>query len=119
MKALLEQYRTLPILREELRGRVCKVCIDRNVDGTCDIDARHECVVFENLPQISRAILRVQSDRLDDYVLAIRENICDACADQNLAGECKRREEIRCALDRYLLPIVQIIEEVRGASLAL
>ena len=113
----VEQYQLLPVLEEALRRRVCSVCIDRNVDGTCDLEERHECVLFDRLPQIAQSISRVRSDKVDDYVVAIRKNICDSCIHQNADGSCEVRDEVRCTLDRYLIPIIDVIEEVRGVVL--
>ena len=115
--SLAEEYRILPVLEEALRRRVCTVCVDRNVDGTCDKEARHDCTLFDRLPEIARTICRVRSDNIEDYVAAIRGNICASCLHQNLEGFCKEREEIRCALDASLLPIIDAIEEVRAVIL--
>jgi len=104
-------------MKEALRRRVCSVCVDRNANGSCEVEARHECVLFESLPQIAQTISRVHSDKIDDYVTAIRENICSCCIHQHIDGSCQQREQLRCALDRYLLPIVDTIEEVRGVLL--
>ena len=118
MESLLtDEYRVLPVLEEALRRRVCTVCIDRNPDGTCAKEALHECVLFDRLPEITRSICRVQSDKIDVYIAAIRTNICASCLHQDLTGFCKEREEVRCALDRYLVPIIEAIEEVRGVVL--
>lgn len=119
MEPLLEsdQYQMMPVLEEALRRRVCSICVDRNPDGTCDVKARHDCALVENLPQITRSISRVHSDNMDEYINAIRENICAECPHQHLDGSCNERDEVRCALDRYLLPIIEVIEEVRGVVL--
>ena len=100
-------------LEAALQRTICRVCIDRNVDGTCSLNARHECALFERFPQIARAILRVQSNHVDDYITAIREDICHDCVNQDEAGFCRVREEVRCVLDRYLLLIIDVIEGAR------
>ena len=107
------EAKSLARLEEALRRRVCSVCIDRNVDGTCNLNARHECALFERLPQIASAVLRVQSDTIDDYIAIIREEVCNHCPNQDESGFCHVREEVRCALDRYLLLIVDAVEEAR------
>ena len=117
MIGIMELYQTIPILEEALRRRVCSVCVDRNPDGTCDLDARHECVLFSRLPEIARAISSVHSDNVDDYVMAIRTNICSSCSHQDANGFCLEREQVRCALDRYLSPIIDTIEEINGVML--
>ncbi len=113
MDALLEQGQALRTLEEALRRRVCGICVDRNLDGSCALDARHECVLFERLPQVARSISLVDSDKMEDYISAIRENICGECPHERLDGSCDKREEVRCALDRYLPLVVDVIQEMR------
>jgi hypothetical protein len=117
MTNIRDQYWLLPKLQEALRQRVCSVCVDRSLDGPCAVDTRHECALFNNLPRIARSISSVQSDKISDYVAAIRQDVCDICIHERLDGSCKEREEVRCVLDRYLIPIVQTIEEITGAKL--
>lgn len=113
MHASSKEYETLQSLERALRRRVCSVCVDRNVDGSCDLNAQHECVLFDRLPQVAKSILLVQNGRIEDYISAIRENICAQCFHQRLDGSCDKREEVRCALDRYLPLVVDVIEEMR------
>ena len=113
----LEQGGSMAALEEILRQRICSVCVDRNVDGTCSLNQQHECALFDRFPRIVRAISRVNSDNIDDYVNAIREDVCVDCVNQALDGTCKLREEVRCVLDRYLLLIIGAIEEARGITL--
>ena len=117
MELLLKQDPLLPILEEALRRRICTVCVDRNVDGTCSLDVRHECGLFDRFPKVAQSISRVHSDNIDDYITAIREDVCADCPNQDPEGLCKLREEVRCVLDRYLLLIVDAIEEARGVIL--
>ena len=113
----LEQVGPMAALEELLRQRICSVCVDRNVDGTCSLSQQHECALFDRFPKIVRSIFRVDSDKIDDYVTAIREDVCADCVNQTLDGTCKVREEVRCVLDRYLLLIIGAIEEVKGVTL--
>jgi len=111
-----EHTRMLPALEEALRQRICSSCIDRNGDRTCSLNSRQECALFERLPKIAQSICRFQSENIDDYMTAIREDICAACPEQDGDGLCKQRDEIRCVLDRYWPQIAGAIEEVRGAK---
>ena len=112
-----QDEKSLASLEELLRRRICSVCVDRNTDGTCSLSQQQECGLFGHFPKIVRAISRVQSDRIDDYIRAIREDVCSECVKQRLDGSCELRTEVRCVLDRYLLLIVGAIEETRGISL--
>ena len=117
MQQTFETYQLLPAFEAALRHRVCSVCIDCNVDGTCDRDALHECTLFNRLPEIAQSISEVHSDRADDYVRALEQSVCASCTHQDKEGFCKEREEVRCALARYLGPIVETIEEIRSVLL--
>lgn len=107
----------LAFLEEALRRKICGVCFDRNADGTCSLNERNECALFAKLPKIAASISRIHSDYIEDYVTAIREDICAVCPDQDETGTCKPRDEGRCVLDRYLPLIVDAIEEARGVVL--
>ena len=117
MTSIAQQDKTLEDLEETLRCRICSVCVDRNVDGTCSLKDLHECVLFERIPRIVPAVSGVHSDRMDDYIAAIREKVCADCSNQDEQGLCAVREQVRCVLDRYLILIVQAIEEVQGRTL--
>lgn len=112
-----QEEKSLAFLEELLRRRICSVCVDRNADGTCSLSKQQECGLFGYFPKIVRSVSRVQSDRIDDYINAIREDVCSECFNQRLDGSCKLREEVRCVLDRYLLLVVGAIEETRGITL--
>jgi hypothetical protein len=108
---------TLVGLEQALRQKICGVCIDRNVDGICSLDESGECSLFAKFPRIAASIGRVQSDHLDDYVTAIRQDVCANCVEQEDDGTCKQRDQGICVLDRYLAFIVDVIEEARGVPL--
>jgi len=112
-----QDEKSLATMEELLRRRICSVCVDRNADGTCSLTTQQDCGLFGHFPKVVRSISRVQSDRIDDYVSAIREDVCSECENQRLDGSCKLREEVSCVLDRYLMLIVDAIEEVRGIRL--
>lgn len=117
MGYLIEPDRSLAALEELLRQKICAICVDRNADGTCTLNQQHECALFDRLPRIVRAISRVSSNKIDDYVTAIREDVCVDCIHQALDGSCSLREEVRCVLDRYLLLIIGALEGDGGIKL--
>lgn len=99
-----------------VRERICRVCSDRTADGHCGLEEPSECALFRLFPEVAKAILSVQSDDIGDYVHAIRAQVCTVCDQRALDGTCDVREQVRCALDAYLLLIVEIIEEVTGRT---
>jgi len=104
-------------LEDALRVRICSVCVDRNPDGACHLELENECALFHSFPHIVEAVSNVHSNLMEEYVAAIRKSVCEQCVHQDKDGFCRVRGEVRCVLDRYLLLIVQTIEEVRGIPL--
>jgi hypothetical protein len=108
--------RTLDELEAIVRGRICRVCTDRTVDGDCGWEEPSSCALFRLFPQVARAVLSVNSEDIRDYIRAIRKQVCSVCSDQTSDGECESRKQVQCSLDAYLLPIIDAIEEATGKS---
>ncbi len=106
--------RTLAELEDLVRNRICGVCSDRKMDGSCGLEDPGQCALFRLFPQVAEAIQCTHSDRIDDYIDAIRRNVCSVCTAQERDGSCGPREEVQCALDAYLLLVVEAIEEATG-----
>jgi len=94
-----------------VRSRICGVCSDRKMDGTCGLDEPSQCALFRLFPQVAQAICSTQSDNLEDYINAIRRHVCAVCTEQESDGSCGLRQQVQCALDAYLLLVVETIEE--------
>ena len=107
---------TLNELELILRARICGVCSDRNSDGSCGLEQPADCALFRLLPQMAEAIQSTHSDDIRDYVHAIREKVCSICEEQAADGSCEQRNQVRCALDAYLLLVVDAIEEATGRT---
>lgn len=97
-----------------VRDRICRVCSDRKLDATCGLEDPGRCTLFSLFPLVAQAIVATSSDKIEDYVHAIRENVCSVCIEQRLDGTCEQREQARCALDAYMVLVVEIIEEATG-----
>lgn len=108
--------RTLEELEAIVRERICRVCTDRKVDGTCGLEDPSTCALFRLFPAVARAVQSVNSDDINDYILAIRAQVCSTCP-RDFEGECESRRQVQCALDAYLLPVIDAIEESTGRSL--
>jgi hypothetical protein len=74
------------------------------------------CALFRLFPQVADAIQSTRSDDIRDYVQAIRARVCSICRDQAADGVCESRQQVRCALDAYLVLIVDTIEEATGRT---
>lgn len=108
MERSLEELETL------IRATVCRVCTDRNNDGSCGLEDPGSCALFRLFPQVARAVQTTHSDDICDYIKAIREQVCSICEQQASDGSCETRNNVSCALDAYLLLIVDAIEEATG-----
>lgn len=106
--------RTSVELEEIVRNRICGVCSDRKTDGTCGLEDTSQCALFRLFPQVVEAIQSTHSDNLEDYIDAIRRKVCSVCTGQDHSGDCNLRQEVQCALDAYLLLVVEAIEEATG-----
>ena len=95
-----------------IRARACAACLDAADDGSCGLRSRL-CALAAQLPLIVRAIASVQSDRMDEYVQAIEDQVCRRCHEQDAQGRCRLRDRGECALYTYLPLVVDAIEEVR------
>jgi hypothetical protein len=105
---------SLAELEQILRGRICHVCSDRREDGTCGLENPADCAIFRYLPEVARAVQSTESVDIKDYVRALRSQVCSICSKQGADGSCELRDQVRCALDAYLIFIVDTIEEATG-----
>jgi hypothetical protein len=99
-----------------IRNRICGVCTDRNADGECGREAPVTCALFRLFPEVAQAIQTVESDDINPYIEAIRRTVCSVCADQAADGSCETRQQVQCALDAYLVLVVDAIEEATGKT---
>src|ERR1700730_2467673 len=90
---------TLDDVEAIVRGRICRVCTDRTVDGDCGLEEPSSCALFRLFPQVARAVQSVNSDDIREYIRAIREQVCSVCFKQTSDGECESRKQVQCSLD--------------------
>jgi hypothetical protein len=105
-------------LEQMLRAHICRVCSDRWEDGSCGLKNPADCALLRYLPQVVRAVQSTGSTDVTDYVRAIRSQVYFVCPQQAADGSCELREQVRCALDAYLILIVDAIEEATGKQLS-
>jgi hypothetical protein len=98
---------------QAVSATICAKCIDGNGDGRCRINGEQECSVIAHLPKIVETVFSVESDRLEPYIQALRENVCATCQYQGVDEACTVRNNVDCALDRYFPMIVEILQETR------
>jgi len=97
-----------------VQNTVCKVCIDSDPygDGICRISEMSMCGVKEYFPKIVNIVLRIKSDNMNDYIIALRENICKECR-ETPDGVCELRNSVVYLSIGSNLLIVQAMESVK------
>ena len=106
--------RSLAELESIVRSSVCAVCSDRTASGACSLEKPSGCALFSLFPRVANAVLSVKSGDVNDHVAAIRRGVCRYCGGEAPDGSCEARQQVRCALDAYLLVVVDAIEEATG-----
>jgi hypothetical protein len=101
---------------QAIRKKVCTHCIDADERGNCRMHYDEICAVEEYLPNIITAVNRVQSEKIDDYVVELRTLVCSECRNQRPNGTCVVRDRLDCGLDRYFPLIIEAIEEVNAQT---
>lgn len=99
-------------LEGRLLSKICPICIERDVHGHCTFSQLPDCPIKLHLPQLVQIVETVHSRTMEAYVTAVRTRVCPFCPGVLSArGECNVRAAKECALDAYLLPIVQVTDE--------
>ncbi len=108
--------RSLIELEAIVRKSICNVCTSRTVSGDCGLEEPSSCALFRLFPQVAHAIQSTHSDDIQQYIEAIRQQVCSVCNDQAADGSCETRQQVQCSLDAYLLLVVDAIEEATGKT---
>lgn len=108
--AQLEPY------RKAIIERICTLCNDRDGHGGCTRPAEDPCALNSHLDLIVDSILGVgENPDVAPYVAALRAKTCPHCR-QDEAGNCALRDLSQCAPDAYVLPVIEVIEDVAKAE---
>ncbi len=108
--------RSFDELEAIVRNRICGVCTERTNEGRCGLENPSSCALFRLFPQVAQAIQSVSSNDIQQYIDAIRRNVCSVCEEQAQDGSCEARRQVQCSLDAYLLLVVDAIEEATGKT---
>jgi hypothetical protein len=100
-------------LEELIRTRVCMECIDRTGMGICGMGRVDECPLNRFMPQIVKAVKSVQTEKMDDYVIALHTELCGRPKEVP-ASISTLAEEVEMVLDHHLPMLFDAIEEVHA-----
>jgi hypothetical protein len=101
-------------LASQILLKICAVCPDRNVDGSCNRQSEGSCTLLMKLAPAAEAVLKVDSPHMAPYIQAIRDEVCAQCDLRYPDGSCAPRDTDNCMLDSYLPLLVEVIEEQFG-----
>lgn len=96
---------------DAIREYVCSVCQTPGAHSYCGVAEKDVCAVERFLPEIVSVATSINSDRIDDYVSALRDTVCRTCRPEGQT-ECSVRDSQLCGLDRYFVLIIEAIEQV-------
>ncbi len=99
---------------QAVQRTVCAKCIDSDGHGNCLLSDDDACGLRSHFPRIVETVLSVQSDSLEPYLEALRNNVCAHCKHQSPEGKCMVRAQVDCGLDRYFPLVIAAIENVRA-----
>jgi hypothetical protein len=96
--------------------RICAFGNDRDGHGRCARPEDDPCALHAHLDLVVDSILSVgESPDVAPYVAALRAKTCPHCR-QDEAGNCALRDLGQCAPDSYVLPVIEVIEDVARAQ---
>lgn len=99
-------------LKNRLNAVICPLCIEHRSDGSCGLERVEECPIATHLDALVYTAVTVHSPRMNEYVDAIRSDICPTCRHRALpVDRCDVRSEGHCALDTFLLPALEIVDD--------
>ncbi|HTP80879.1 MAG TPA: hypothetical protein VMM57_10830 [Bacteroidota bacterium] len=104
---------SLNVYWNKISERVCRKCIDGDRRGNCRLPAGESCALQKFLPEIIVAVSNGQHPTIESVVHTLRRNVCILCEWQDAKGECRKRDTLECALDRYLPLVCEVVEDVR------
>lgn len=96
---------------DAIRSHVCTLCKVGDDDGPCNGIQRDVCTIERFFPQIMEVARTVKSERIEDYVSALRIAVCAICRPDGMHF-CSLRDSATCTLDRYFVLIVEAINQV-------
>ena len=98
--------------RDATRRDICSICLDHTSAGGCARPTSDPCPLETHLETIVEGVLSVRPTlKIAPYISALRRINCRHCREGE-NGECELRNLVDCAVDSYILRVVEVIEEV-------
>jgi hypothetical protein len=104
---------------DAMRQKVCRKCLDGDGKGGCRLPIDDSCGLDIFLPEIVQTVSSIRSGSYQDYIDALRTNVCAHCQHQYAGGICKKRDTLECALDRYYPIVIDVIETLKISTVGM
>ena len=101
---------------QAIRDKVCSLCVDADSHGNCRLDASTECPLQADLPRIIRIVRDIRIESMDEYVRELRLILCSGCTHETASGNCRLRDDVDCAVNRYFPLVMEAILSVDRTS---
>lgn len=102
--------------RKAIRERICSFCLYHIHEGECTRPADDSCALDTHLDVLVRKVLDVEPvSEIEPYVASLRLDLCPNCR-EDADGNCPMRDLAHCALDSYVIPVIEVIEDVAAAE---
>jgi hypothetical protein len=105
----------IELYRLAVAEKICAFCNDRDGRHGCARPSYDACALRTHLDLVVESILGVgERTEVAPYVAALRAKTCTRCR-QDDDGDCALRDLGQCAVDSYVLPVIEVIEDVARA----
>jgi len=84
-----------------VRSSVCKSCSKSDANGRCLAAPGTECVLELYLPQVTKALESAHGGSVDEYMLALRTEVCSTCKFRDESGYCYTSDSFGCPLESF------------------
>lgn len=99
-------------LEDRLKSLICPICPELQPNSLCGLKKLDRCPISIHLDGLVHIVSSVHSDRMEHYVQKVRDEVCSTCRNPLFPRTgCDLRREGHCALDAYLLPIVEVVDD--------
>ena len=115
-KEKADMERSLAELEAIVRNRICKVCTERTVERRVRPGGTLQLRPVPPLPASGPGHPIRPQRRYPPVHRGHPAQVCSVCVDQAADGSCETRQQVQCALDAYLLLVVDAIEEATGKT---
>ena len=95
-----------------IRSQVCKECSKSDENGKCTAGPDAECVLELYLPQVTKALEAAHGGNIDEYVVALRTEVCATCKYKGETGYCYTSDTFGCPLESFFQAVANAAQKL-------